>query len=450
MNEKRERIMKSLKRRLRVPEALLLIVSLVIILSLPCMAEDKELSDQSTEKLQTSAEQETVVTDGRMQITEDFISLLAEDPELEALVEKSIRLAAVNNPDPKTNPVQSLDDYYDFLDWSATCMPWNILDGQDTSDLYRCIDQSLDYFYYLLDQPLPELAGKGLYYPCLEYYEPIASWCKEYASSWGEFLSTEESWNDEYYELACADEAFGMDKGWYADTNVWTSFNDWFSRRLVDSSQRPLSDADLIAPADSTPQGVWRIDENSQLDMGVQLKSTKFYNVEQIIGEDSEYEGEFANGILTHTFLDVNDYHRYHFPVSGTILEVRKIDALDAVGGLIAWSPEENRYVLYDENPGWQSVETRDCLIMDTDFGLVAILPIAMSQVSSCNWEDNVEVGAMVQQGDPMGYFLFGGSDIVMIFQKGVDLELASSEHILMGEPYAEVFMEEEILQDAA
>ena len=112
--------------------------------------------------------------------------------------------------------------------------------------------------------------------------------------------------------------------------------------------------------------------------------------------------------------------------------------------------PEENRYVLYDENPGWQSVETRDCLIMNTDFGLVAILPIAMSQVSSCNWEDNVEVGAMVQQGDPMGYFLFGGSDIVMIFQEGVDLELASSEHILMGEPYAEVFMEEEILQDAA
>jgi hypothetical protein len=28
-----------------------------------------------------------------------------------------------------------------------------------------------------------------------------------------------------------------------------------------------------------------------------------------------------------------NDYHRHHFPVSGTILEVRKINGLDAVGG---------------------------------------------------------------------------------------------------------------------
>ena len=386
----------------------------------------------------------------RQQITMDFISLLDEDPELEALLEKSIRQAAVINPDSKTNPVQSVDDYFDFLDWSATCMPWNILDGQDVSDLYKSIDQSLDYFYYLLDQPLPELAGKGLYYPCLEYFEPISSWCKQYAASWGEFLSSEESWNDEYYELVCADPAFGMDKGWYADTNIWTSFNDWFSRELKDEGQRPISDAGIVAPADSTPQGIWEIDENSQIDMGVQLKSVRFYNVKEIIGEDSEYEEEFAYGILTHTFLDVNDYHRYHFPVSGTILEVRKIDALDAVGGLVAWSEEEGRYVLFDENPGWQSIETRDCVIMDTEYGLVAILPIGMSQVSSCNWEDNVKVGAMVEKGDPMGYFLFGGSDIVMIFQEGIDLELSASGHILMGEPYAEVYMAEAALEEAA
>ncbi len=378
----------------------------------------------------------------RQRITKDFIALLEEDPDLEGLVKKSIHLASVNNPDRKTNPVQSLEEYYDFLDWSATCMPWNILDGQDTSDLYGSIDQSLDYFYFLLDQPLPELAGKGYYYPCLEYHEPIASWCREYAADWGEFLSTKESWNDEYYALACEDEAFGMDKGWYADSNIWESFNDWFSRSLVDEAQRPISDADVVSPADSTPQGVWEIDENSQLDMGVQLKSVRFYNVEQIIGEDSEYKSCFANGVLTHTFLDVNDYHRYHFPVSGRILEVRKIEAADAVGGLVAWNDEEKRYVLYDENPGWQSVETRDCVIMDTEYGLVAILPVAMSQVSSCNWEESVQVGTSVEKGDPMGYFLFGGSDIVMIFQEGVHLELSSKEHILMGEPYAEVTAE--------
>jgi hypothetical protein len=73
------------------------------------------------------------------------------------------------------------------------------------------------------------------------------------------------------------------------------------------------------------------------------------------------------------------------------------------------------------------------------EYGLVAILPIGMSQVSSCNWEESVKPGLVVKAGDPMGYFLFGGSDIVMIFQEGVSVGLLSEDHILMGEPYAEI-----------
>ena len=91
-------------------------------------------------------------------------------------------------------------------------------------------------------------------------------------------------------------------------------------------------------------------------------------------------------------------------------------------------------------------IETRDCVIVDTgDYGLVAVLPIGMSQICSCNWEDNVVVGAKVEKGDPMGYFLFGGSDIVMVFQDGVDVDFLCApnedgngyKHLLMGEAYA-------------
>ena len=371
-------------------------------------------------------------------ITQEMIMMLDEDPELKAMMEESIAIASVYNPDQNTNPVQSLETYYDFLDWSATCMPWSIYDAEKTS-LYSRIDQSLNYFYYLLDQPLPELAGKGYYYPCLEYHEPIADWVRQYCSTWGEFLSTPESWNEEYYKIVLDEDDFHMKEGWYADSNEWTSFNDWFSRKLVSPDKRPISEADIVAPADSTPQGIWRIDENSQIDMGVQLKSVRFYNVRDLIGEGSAYQDAFAGGTLTHTFLDVNDYHRYHFPVGGTVLEVRKINSLDAVGGIISWDPQQKKYLLWDENPGWQSIETRDCLIMDTKYGLVAILPVGMSQVSSCNWEESVKPGAVFKAGDPMGYFLFGGSDIVMIFQKGVSLELLSEKHVMMGEPYAEI-----------
>ena len=54
-----------------------------------------------------------------------------------------------------------------------------------------------------------------------------------------------------------------------------------------------------------------------------------------------------------------------------------------------------------------------------------------------------MEVGSRVEKGDPMGYFLFGGSDIAMVFQDCVDVELLCEaegdgySHILMGEPYA-------------
>ena len=69
-------------------------------------------------------------------ITQEMIMMLDEDPELKAMMEESIAIASVYNPDQNTNPVQSLETYYDFLDWSATCMPWSIYDAEKTS-LYR-------------------------------------------------------------------------------------------------------------------------------------------------------------------------------------------------------------------------------------------------------------------------------------------------------------------------
>ena len=245
-----------------------------------------------------------------------------------------------------------------------------------------------------------------------------------------------------------------MQQGWYGDANIWNTFNEWFSRHLVDPSVRPIADSEVVAPADSTPQGIWPVDENGDLVQkeGVVIKSANFTSIPQLIGPDSEYAEAFKGGTLTHTFLDVNDYHRYHFPVSGTIREVRKIRGIDGAGGITAWDPEKKRYILEDSIPGWQMIETRDCVIVDTDeFGLVAILPIGMSQICSCNWEDSVKVGAQVKKGDPMGYFLFGGSDIVMVFQSGIKAELVCPEsetedgydHVLMGEPYMNLTRED-------
>lgn len=385
----------------------------------------------------------------RADITKDFIAIMDSDPELKALMEKSIEKGVAVNPDRKTNPVQSLDEFYDYLDWCAVCMPWEMIDVSETyPSIYDQIDQSLIYFYYHLDQPLKELEDRGYYYPTVQYCPAIVEWCIKYASSWGEYLSTPESWNDDYFNAVVESGDFGFSEGWYGDENRWKTFNEFFARHLISPDVRPIAETELVAPADSKPQGIWKIDEKGDIIQpeGVLIKSRQFNRVSDLLGPNSSYGEAFAGGTLTHTFLDVNDYHRYHFPVSGTVVEMNKIPAMDAAGGITVWDEESGRYVLQSQVIGWQAIETRDSIVLDTDYGLVAIIPVGMSQVSSCNFTEGLSVGDKVDKGDELGYFLFGGSDIVMIFQDGVDVNMVVPEdgnggysHVLMGEPYAEL-----------
>ena len=71
-------------------------------------------------------------------------------------------------------------------------------------------------------------------------------------------------------------------------------------------------------------------------------------------------------------------------------------------------------------------------------YGLAAIVPVGMCQVSSVNFEESVQPGASVRKGDLLGMFRFGGSDIVMIFQKkaGFRLTAEPGKHLLTGQEY--------------
>lgn len=391
--------------------------------------------------------------------TQQFITMVEHNAELKKMLVESIEKARKINPDRVTNPAQTLEDYYTFLDWAAKALPWSILPDLPYSKLYDQIDQSLDYFYFINDQPLVELKNKGYYNNSLQYHEPYRSWMILFTKAWGTYLSSEGSWNDEYYKKALEDERFGLSKGWYEDPANWKTFNDFFARYLKSPGQRPIASPDdpyiVAAPADSKPQGVWKIDKNSNIEpgKGVSIKSKVFKSIAELIGEGSAYRNAFANGTLTHTFLDVNDYHRYHFPVGGTVKEVRIIQSDDAVGGILTWDAKSGKYALDANTPGWQMIETRGCVIIETkEFGLVALLPIGMSQVSSVNFEKNVTKGTTFKKGDMLGYFLFGGSDYVMLFQSKVDFRLTVPQqsdktyaHVLMGEQYGKLAIKSKI-----
>lgn len=154
------------------------------------------------------------------------------------------------------------------------------------------------------------------------------------------------------------------------------------------------------------------------------------------MGPNSQYRDAFKNGTLTHSFLNVYDYHRYHFPMSGTVKEVNLIEGDYAVCGQIVWNPDTKKYVLYCDKPGWQSIETRGCIVIETNgYGLVALLPIGMMPVTSINFTEGVKVGAEVKKGDELGWFLFGDSDYVILFQDKVVFSLTPNvfSHQLMG-----------------
>ncbi|MCK5819521.1 MAG: phosphatidylserine decarboxylase [Psychromonas sp.] len=382
--------------------------------------------------------------------TMELITLVNHDPQIKNMLIKSIASAKKINPDKMTNPAQTLEEYYNFVDWASKALPWTILPHGSYSTLFDQIDQGLDYFYFINDQPLAELKGKGYFNNSLQYHEPYRTWLINFTRDWGMFLSTKASWNHKYYKRAFADKRFGLQNGWYEAPSHWKTFNDFFTRYLKSPKERPIASPNnssiVVSPADSKPQGVWEIDKTSNFveHDGVVLKSKKFQSIPFLLGKSSAYKNAFSNGTLTHTFLNVNDYHRYHFPLGGKIKEVNIIEADDAAGGITKWDNKRKKYILKEETPGWQSTQTRGCVIIQTKhYGLVALLPIGMSQVNSVNFEKTVKVGHTVKKGDMLGYFLFGGSDFVILFQSKVDFKLTmpkkhdgTYKHVLMGENY--------------
>ena len=361
------------------------------------------------------------------------------------LLEHSIRQAAIVNPDRRYNPAQTFDEFCAFVDRNVRCLPWDVMLNPAPNDygrsLYGRVDQGIGYFWFVVDQPLDELRDRGYYYPTVEFVEPFSSWLSTYSQSWGDWLSTEESWNDTYFNMVVNDPDWGFTKGWYGNTNQWHTFNEFFARSLVSPDVRPIADADVVAPTDSWPKKTWQIDDNNQLVYDdLQIKTAKISDIAQLIGDDSAYRNAFAGGTLTHTFLDVNCYRRYHAPVDGRLVELRRIPGVSAGGGYTLWDNDRKLYY-YVNNIGFQMVETRACAIIDTpEFGLVAMLPVGMSQICSVNWLPSLHVGQQLKKGDEMGFFMFGGSDVVLIFQRGVDVNiLHHGDMLLMGEAYADL-----------
>ena len=338
---------------------------------------------------------------------------LVDNSDLRCLLEQSLAQAAVANPHWETNPVRTIDDWCAYVERFARCMPWQGMDIGEDASFFRRIDQNIGYFYFLLDQPLEALKNKGYIYPSLQYEPRVAAWLKGYNTAWGEWLDSADNWNDSYYNLARTDARFELATGRYESPANWHSWNDFFARRLS-KSYLPANRTSFVHRTSSNRTFLSPCDGEIAF---APVKTASIANWLDLLG-DSPYRECFAGGETTHIVLDVFDYHRFHAPCDGTVLECKTIEGIHAGGGVIIWDEEQGRY-RYDQLgvTDFQMLETRGVLVMDTpDWGKIALVAVGVQQVSSVQW---TFANHKLTQGTELGLFKFGGSDIILFFEPG-------------------------------
>ncbi len=72
-------------------------------------------------------------------------------------------------------------------------------------------------------------------------------------------------------------------------------------------------------------------------------------------------------------------------------------------------------------------------IVIESAVGYVVVVAVGMGHVSSV--AISVEEGTRLMKGEEFGYFAFGGSDMVMLFEANrVELTAEEGKHYKMGE----------------
>jgi phosphatidylserine decarboxylase len=80
------------------------------------------------------------------------------------------------------------------------------------------------------------------------------------------------------------------------------------------------------------------------------------------------------------------------------------------------------------DSTGFQFVQTRGLIVIDSPIGLVACLPVGMGLISSV--VITAEVGKILHKGEELGYFQFCGSDFVMVFERASNVQLVCQPNV--------------------
>lgn len=406
-------------------------------------------------------------------ITQQLKTIIDEHYYTAAFEGAISRVSAQNVPE--LDQIKNLYQFYYYVDALVTWIPeirvwdWNG-DILHERSCYLRITQ----FYYYFNQPELEALQSPIAPLVGEHLSPLSAWLRNFAVEWGAFLDTEES------QQYLSSFKFAPEYAWQdyqKEPEQYPTFNAFFARQFKDiDMQRPIAqlenDRVITFPAESTFVGQWTI----STDVGDPLPAPPSIVVKHIewpieeLLQDSQYNATFAGGIFCHSFLNTYDYHRMHTPVRGKVLEAKFIPGQvylkvlleelsktesedkdsDIARALIA-----RRYLDAQDATGYQFVQCRGLLVLESPIGKVAILAMGMAQVSSVIFVKNGQaielsdkekmdltyyqqvaainkklerelVGQQLEKGDMFSFFQFGGSDCVMVFERRANITITA------------------------
>jgi phosphatidylserine decarboxylase len=257
----------------------------------------------------------------------------------------------------------------------------------------------------------------------------INAMLKKILTAWCEFLSSGDSLyvlNDSPSGWKCAEaqRAVGMeqyqhdpqDKHW-----GFASWNDFFTRRFKDG-ERPVGSPDddkvIVSACESTPYG---ISSDVKRQDRFWIKSQP-YSLKDMLANDDSVD-QFVGGTVYQAFLSATNYHRWHSPVAGTIVRA-------FVQGGTYYSEADSEGTNAVEPTNSQSylahVAARAIILIEADdpvIGLMAVVLVGMSEVSSCMIDSKLTPGYHVGKGEELGYFQYGGSTHCLVFRPGAIAE---------------------------
>jgi len=321
---------------------------------------------------------------------------------------------------PGIRDIQTLDDFLQYVDRLVT---WTPHEHGDSRFIY---DQLVKFYFFLDQEPVRALQSPIMPDTRPQQLTPLSGWIVEFARSWGSYLDTLESARE--VESFRADPIFNWDE-YMPSPSGYKTFNQFFARHTK-PGMRPVAaisdDAVLVAPADSTFVGWWQVSQQSTIYVEENALSIKGmeWSIHQLL-EGSAYADRFKGGIFTHAFLNTFDYHRWHAPVRGKVVEARVLQGqayldVDCRPATVDGKTVNVLHTL--DGTGYQFVQTRGLIVIESPIGLVACLPMGMAQVSSV--VITAEVGVTLRKGEELGYFQFGGSDFVMVFERSSNVAL--------------------------